>query len=628
MVGRVLRAGLATLLLALAVLAVPPAALAQGDDYIDVQIQAVSTPVIDVTDAGQVVEITGTITNTSTIEVSWLSVDLWRLPDPIRSGSRLRDLLADPESLPLTGRLVDEALGNTHILRTTDTFGPGERAPFTVRATVAELGFTADDAAYLVGVQARGLPTDSDKRTLGRAQFALPATTGPVDSSALVVLSAPPTWLPDGSFLDDTLQSDLNGRLETLLASAERPGVHAAVDPALYEAVRRLTEPHVVAGEERPGSGVAMRWLSRVDLLAYEERLWRLPYGNPRLDTADASGELQQVLAWARRAVPEALAELPSLVVLDDGTSNSLITQLSEFHTVIVRGATGASEGPPRLIGAATQGNPYSLPPDLRLAARVAEELLAERPPLYVIDTPAAAEVDQQDGTWRRHVPATALPQEPLRGAEAPSAAAWPLVSAELDEAADAAAFVAELTDSAAPDTDLRLGPLAFSKGFADEQAAASYVEAASPPVLDTSKVTLLAAQSFVMGARTNTFPATVTNELAVPVTVRVQFQSDSPQRLRVPPTDAVTIEPGGSATVNITPEATSNGVTAVRAQVTSMSGTPLGATIPIEITATDLGRVGWIIILVSGAVVVGGTALRIRAVRGQRAKEERESGQ
>jgi len=50
---------------------------------------------------------------------------------------------------------------------------------------------------------------------------------------------------------------------------------------------------------------------------------------------------------------------------------------------------------------------------------------------------------------------------------------------------------------------------------------------------------------------------------------------------------------------------------------------TILGAPVPIEITATDFGRVGWIIILVSGAVVVGGTALRIRAVQRERAAKE-----
>jgi hypothetical protein len=44
-----------------------------------------------------------------------------------------------------------------------------------------------------------------------------------------------------------------------------------------------------------------------------------------------------------------------------------------------------------------------------------------------------------------------------------------------------------------------------------------------------------------------------------------------------------------------------------------------------VEITATGLGRVGWIIIVISGAVVGGGTFLRIRAVQRERARESRE---
>jgi hypothetical protein len=87
-----------------------------------------------------------------------------------------------------------------------------------------------------------------------------------------------------------------------------------------------------------------------------------------------------------------------------------------------------------------------------------------------------------------------------------------------------------------------------------------------------------------------------------------------------VPNIGPVTVGPGESATVDITPEATANGVTLVHARLTTLDGAPLGAPVAIEITATDFGRVGWIIIVASGAVVVGGSALRIRAVQRERA--------
>lgn len=628
MVRRTLRALLAALLLALCIIVTPGTAAAEGPEYIDVEITSVSSPTLDVSDPDQVVELSGTLTNTSTVPVTWLEVEFWRLTSPISTPSALTDLTTNPQLLPFPGRLFDEDRGNRHVLRLTDQFGPGEREQFTVRATLGDLGFVDGDVAYLVGVQARGLPADGPKRTLGRDQIAMPATTDPVDSSALVMLTATPSWLPDGPFLDDSLLDDLDGRLDTLLASAERPEVTAAIDPSLYEAVQRLTRPHLVGDSERPGSGIALRWLDRVDALADDGRLWILPYGNPDLVRADASGMLHQVLTWARDSVPGDLARLPTVAVLDDDSDNDLITRIAEFDTIVVRNSTGTSPGPPTILGAAAQGPWTSLSGDIRHARRIAEELLSARPPLYLIDTPEAAVADAEADAGRRHVPIQGEPAEPLTLPQAPAPAPWTDVTAALGEVSAHHSFVADLTGQELPDDHGRLGALAFSEGFASESAAASYVRAAAPPRLDTSLIELRAAQSFVMGARENTFPVTFTNGLAIPVQVQLRFRSESPQRINVPPTELITVEPGQSATIEITPQATANGVTLVHAQAVTAAGVPLGGSQVIEITATDLGRVGWLIILVSGAVVVGGTAWRIRAVRSQRAEEERESGQ
>ena len=625
MVRRTLRALLAALLLALAVVASPRPAAAEGPEYIDTVINSISAPTIDVTNPSQVVELQGTLTNTSTVPITWLEVDIWRMANPITSPSRLNNLLDNPDALPLEGRLTDPELGHRQVLTMEEQFGPGERIDFSVSATLSELGFVEEGGAYIVGVQARGLPADGPKRTLGRDQVVLPATTGEVDSSALVVLTAPPTWLPDGSFTDGSLANDLAERLDVLLTSAERPEVIAAIDPALYVAAQRLTEPHIVDGTERPGSGIALRWVDRIDALADEGRLWRLPYGNPDLARADASGMLQQVLAWARTADPAGFDDLPSVAILDAGAGNELVARLSEFDTIVVRNATGASPGPPQLIGAAPQGGITRLATDIQLARRIAEELISDRPPLHLIDSPQDAEADA--GAGRRHVAISATPAEPVNLPDGPATAPWNVVAAALDEAESTSTFSLDLTGEAPARQD-RLGALAFSDGFANEAEAANYVTAATPAPIDTSLVELRAAQQFVMGARTNTFPATLTNGLDVPITVRVQFRSESPQRISVPPTDLVTVEPGQSVTVEITPQATSNGVAMVHANVVTEGGVAIGTPQTIEITATDLGRVGWLIILVSGAVVVGGTALRIRAVRKQRAKEEREPGQ
>ena len=86
---------------------------------------------------------------------------------------------------------------------------------------------------------------------------------------------------------------------------------------------------------------------------------------------------------------------------------------------------------------------------------------------------------------------------------------------------------------------------------------------------------------------------------------------------------EKVTIGPGESPTINVTTSTRSNGVVTVKAQLETVAGTRFGPQIPVEITATGLGRVGWIIIIISGAVVLGGTFLRIRAVRRERSRGE-----
>ncbi|MDO5676918.1 MAG: DUF6049 family protein [Propionibacteriaceae bacterium] len=626
MVGRMLRALLAAVLLAAGVLTVPSVAQARTD-YLDVEITSISTPAINLADPGQVIELHGTLTNVSTTPIRYVNVHFWRAPVPITSQEQLLSLSRE---LPLGARLFEEAAGNLHTLTRDDAFGPGERAEFHVRATVRELTTASahqpplpqDDAVYLLGVHVRGIPEGGSNMVVGRAEIPTAATAKPAASSALVLLSAPPSWLPDGSFLTDALSDDLTHRLETLLTSAERPGVIAAVDPALYQAARWLSSEHTVAGEPREGSGVALRWVERVDALAEAGRLWRLPFGNPDLVRADATGQRATVLAWAREAVPEALVELPLVAVLD-GAGRALVAELGEFDTVVVRNATGASSGQPRVLTAAPQGSVSVLPDGVQLARRIADELLAPRPLLYVIDTPAAAATDDPLAPHRHHVPAATTPSEPLRWNETtPPTPLTNLAQALKAEAANAA-LLADLTPDAPAYHQAAIGAASYSTWFTTESAAINYATAASPPDIDLGLITLRTAASYVMGARVNEFPATLSNGLDVPVTVGVEFDSDAPQRIRVPAVDPVHIPARGSATIIITPEASANGVALVHPRLVTAEGMDLRGSESIEITATDLGRVGWIIILVSGAVVLGGTAWRISTVRRERAEQE-----
>lgn len=616
---------MAAALFAVAIITGAPRPAEAAADYLDVAITSLSTPTLDLSNPDQVLTLSGTITNVSTVSIRYANVHFWRSPAPLTDATSLSAALAAP---PI-GERLNESEDNYFTISQDDAFGPGERVDFSVSGTVEQLTgsgtpIRTDDAAYLVGVQVRGLPDDAMARgVIGREVVAMAATTSPVDSSSVVMLTAEPSWAADGTFLNDSLEAELDGRLDALLTSAERADVVAALDPALYQAVEALSVAHVVDGEQQPGSGIALRWVSRVKELIADGSVWRLPFGNPDLVRAAASDSLDEVLQAASDALPRELLDLPTVAVLDSGATAALLDDLGNVDTVIVRGAEGSQTGSPDII-AATVPAQSATTPALRAATQIAEELVAQRPPLYLISTAEQAKLDAAGGQLRTQTRPTSQPQSPLVWPAGFEVDAWPGVEVGLREARDSAALYRDLTGHSAEDIS-GLIATAFSSDFTAQADAVAWLEAASTEQVDAKAVTLRAASSFVMSSRTNNFPATLTNKLDVPITVKVAFTSDSPQRINVPDLDEVHVGPGEALTLNVSPEATSNGVSLVHAQVTTVEGAPLGKPVTIEITATELGRVGWIIILVSGAVVLGGTAWRIRTVRHERAKEEAE---
>ncbi len=311
MVGRFARALLVAALLALAVVIVDPRPAAAATDYLEVELTSVSTPTLDLADPAQVVELSGTLTNVSTVPIRYVNVHFWRLSTPQTTTTQLAQTLAD---VPIGARLFDEQAGNLDILTRDEDFAPGQRADFTVRATVAQLtagqyALTRTDAGYLLGVQVRGIPADGPNQVVGEDQGGggHHGTRGVQRPRA----AHRPTHLAARRGLHRRLPRPRTSasRLDTLLASAERDGVVAAVDPALLEAVELMTGDHVVGGVSTPGSGVALAWLRRVQALAEQDRLWRLPYANPHLTRADAAGELDRVLEWSATATPPSMLD-------------------------------------------------------------------------------------------------------------------------------------------------------------------------------------------------------------------------------------------------------------------------------------------------------------------------------
>lgn len=635
-----LRTLLAALLVLVASVALAPGAAAEDGLTIDVTITDVSNPVLDLEDPDQVVEISGTIINTSATRVRYVAVNFWQSSDPITTSEALAAAVESAPLDPIGFRTEpwSEESGHVHVITSGDDewFEPGDRATFTVSAKISELALPADEAVYRLGVHVRGIPEAGDGNvTVGRGRILTVATQRELQMATVVKLSAAPTRLATGEFVDDSLLTRIEGNLGQLLDAAETSGATVLLDPSLLSEATALGEPHVVAGEQHEGHENAADWAERVRALVADGGALRLPYADPDVARTVEQGNLGQVMGWQATAVAsETTRSLPLAVDLGADATEANTSLLGQYGigTIFAENVIGNGTGTGGVVGVdepeLTGMGPGGRDSDAQqLSRRLAEEYVADSPRVYLLRTPAdvaalgtlehnaLVPVPDNGGGSVRFAPPQEVPEPHLE------------LAAELDHVHANAQFLQDLTGQSDPEMIDVLSARASSSGFTDEAAAVAYVDAHPLATVDTDKVTINAAQQFVMGARTNNFPVTLTNGLEFPVTVRLVFNSASPQRIHVPPTDFVTLEPGENLSLNITPEASSNGVVAVDAQLQTRGEENFGVPVTIEITATNLGSVGWIIIIVSGAVVLGGTFLRIRAVQRENARNEDRTG-
>jgi hypothetical protein len=192
---------------------------------------------------------------------------------------------------------------------------------------------------------------------------------------------------------------------------------------------------------------------------------------------------------------------------------------------------------------------------------------------------------------------------------------------AAIDRLGDDFGFYAQLVPESTfvGKPDAALLRAASSAWIGDPKGGRAYVDALRKLIgRDTvdDGVRLNASGRFVMSARTNQFPITVTNDLSEAIRVRVEVSTTNPQRLTVPATDYITVAPGQSETVNIRPEASGNGLISATAHAVTSGGKRVGRDLQLTFEVTELGFVAWIIVGVSAVVLVATTALRIRQVR------------
>jgi hypothetical protein len=586
--------------------------------------------------------IKGTLTNASSIPAYGVQAMLWRSKDPVRDQASLQSIASGSNTWG--GRLSGPGK-YLLITNSTTAFAPGASRTFTLTATLAELGFDTTGVAYAIGVDVIGTSDQSSNYVLA-AQFRsfvpmpgkhqVPVTT-------TVLLSAPPTKLSDSLFANDNLTAELTGQLSSLLTAATDSGASWLIDPSLLDEVRDQADGYqVVDGnstKDGTGQQAAADWLVRFAKLD-RSRGGRTLFANPDTYSAQTTST-KNLLAWSETAsdAVEGLDDLP-LVVIPTGrvvSKSSLEFLASSGAAAIIASNTrsaaslqSSSGSIPLLVAVSTLSVAPSSDPTTAIKQRqltlAATALSGTQGQLRLLTT--ADDLTQNSATRPSWVTERDL-DDLLRQAPAKKASLiatkpehltddqWNGLRRAVD---DVSGYDDLVTDSQiTKDPEATYLRTVSTSWITDQAAGHAYSESLSnligrPAV--SERIRLDASSRFLMSARSNQFPVTVTNELSESIQVRVEVTTDNPQRLTIPPSELVTVGPGQSQTVNIRPEATANGVVTADAHVATANGHRVTADVPLTIEVTDLGVVAWIIVAVSGVVLVAATAWRIRQVR------------
>ncbi|WP_420176324.1 DUF6049 family protein [Luteococcus sp. OSA5] len=642
----------------------PSPSMAADPDSLSVVLKSVSPPSGTRDDT---VTITGTVTNDTGKPVEDLQVHLWRSTDPIQDEDQLDQVLRSGPETPVGRRMVSAEAGN--IFNITDvgdqpsqafsggkaSFAPGESASFSVQAPVQgedSLGFTAP-GAYLVGIQLRGIPAGGQNQTLGRARslFVLSSDDARVQpSTTLVHLASRPTQLTSGLFANNDLAAELRGRLRLQLALAQTKGTTLLVDPALVDELTAMAKGYTVRGitaSTAEGQRAAKDFLAQLEPLLTQGRAYRTLYGSPDVQLASDGGRADLIRrAAAPLPADHPLAGLPLAVVPADGVLGStaaqqvaalkpavLLVSGADSPQSVQRWAASPTTSVVQVQPEVFDGGPGPSPSktSAQVTGRLqATQFLAEQPVVTLVQSSAAAAAELAAAPWRTRAGlGTIVTDAQERPTWTPPSKTAPVGDATWMEALEGATAELEAWGELADEdseTHRRAGqilPQAVSTTWQRRRGDAvqwlSAVQRTWGGVLDTNRVRLHVVEDFVMSAPEQEIPVTIRNDLPEPVRVKVHFTSDNAQRISVTDSGPQRVGPGESVTVKMKVVTHANGTVGMTAGLTTVTGRPIGAERPLTVTATQMGRVGWIIIIASGAVFLIGTAMRIRQVQRER---------
>ncbi len=597
------------------------------------------------------ITIRGTVTNISGKNLRWVQVSFWRSLDPISGYDDMGSVLQSPPEIPTGARWFREpneaSINNITDPESTQTFANGQCATFTVTATPEKMGLTDTSKAYLIGVHAQATPEHGSRHTVGRARTFTVLTDSHTSawSSSLVVLNSTPSTRIDGTFIDDHLADELDGRLLELVNQAIASRRTVLVDPELLDEVTAMTKGYQVAQGDKsaPGKGgkAAKAWLDRFTTMLKAVPAYRLPYGSADVTGVAATTSHRDVLTQIKESLPpdNPAAKLP-LAVLDEAgelTKPALTMLTSTLHpALVVTSALPTALGPrtsndTTVIPLATDALEGGPPPSPSMPAQIRGRALAQTLLTGTQNSPLVTAAHSPDQV-RSVTPPAWMHQVDLRSIR-PTRSQLPALNtrdsarllgldwaSQLERTADEAqAWTKLLSDPGK--VSQPLGRISVS-GLSTKMSASErrlWWHAAMAPArryLSGEHIELHSASSFVMSSSSNEFPLAVTNHLDQAIDVKAVIVSENPQRIDIPNTKVITVRPGETQALKFSPHASSNGQVRMTATLTSRDGRPIGQPETFVVKATQMDDIGWVIIVVSGGIVIAATVLRIRQVR------------
>ena len=473
---------------------------------------------------------------------------------------------------------------------------------------------------------------------------------------------------------DDHLAGEVatGGRLDRLIEAANSAGTSFAVDPELIQALRAMRAGYTVRGpasSTAAGQAAAARWLERFETLKSTRDGFQLLYGSPDIAALVHGGQttLLTQAQLAGRAV-EGLTGLPLVVLPARGAADGdTLTAIEDLHpAAILLADVSTSQSGPLLSGRTNApivnvsassfgGGPGPEPRNtpVHLQQRMLAETWLQATAVPAVTTAGrvrlitnaaqmAGEREAMNPPWiKRSTLSDLLRSSPTTWNQELT---YPKSARVAELRPSQLRLIRQLEQSYATYTELLAEPDGAKVAAASSIARATSgkwrgngtamrgfirpQQAELGTILD-EKIEVRASRRVTTVSRQGSFPITVRNTLAAPesptsltdaVKVRLVFRSRVDQRLTVRPIDVGVVRAGANFAGAAQVEAEANGTVPVTAQLTTTSGKPIGQPVTIQVTATQAGTTGWIIVGISLPVLIGGVALRIRQVTKERA--------